>query len=100
MCIRDRVLKRAVTSLENGEFALAVEPKGLEPFVHRIENAANRIVLGMILAALVIAVGFVVSVYRPGAQGGLVGTFLAGALGAGVVVVARLFWLATRKPPT
>jgi hypothetical protein len=27
------------------------------------------------------------------------GTFLAGALGAGAVVVARLFWLATRKPP-
>ncbi len=95
-----RILKRAVTSLEKGELALAVEPKGLEPFVHRVENAANRIVLGMILAALVIAVGFVVSVYRPGAQGGLVGTFLAGALGAGAVVVARLVWLATRKPPT
>jgi ubiquinone biosynthesis protein len=59
-----RILKRAVTSLEKGELALAVEPKGLEPFVHRVENAANRIVLGMILAALVIAVGFVVSVYR------------------------------------
>jgi len=95
-----RVLKRAVTSLANGEFALAVEPKGLEPLVHRVENAANRIVLGVILGALVIAVGFVVSVYRPGAQGGFVGTFLAGALGAGAVVVARLLWLATRKPPT
>jgi ubiquinone biosynthesis protein len=94
------ILKRAVTSLEKGELALAVEPRGLEPYVHRVENAANRIVLGMIIAALVIAVGFVVSVYRPGAQGGLVGTFLAGALGAGAVVVARLVWLATRKPPT
>jgi hypothetical protein len=40
------ILKRAVTSLERGEFALAVEPKGLEPLVHRVENAANRIVLG------------------------------------------------------
>ncbi len=56
-------------------------------------------VLGVILAALVIAVGFLVSVYRPGAQVGLVGTFLAGALGAAAVVVARLLWLATRKPP-
>jgi len=95
-----RILRRAVTSLEKGEFALAVEPKGLEPFVRRIENAANRIVLGMILAALVVAVGFVVSAYRPGATGGLIGTFLASAIGAGAVVVARLRWLATRKPPS
>ena len=94
------ILRRAVTSLEKGEFALAVEPKGLEPFVRRIEYAANRIVLGMILAALVVAVGFVVSAYRTGAAGGLTGAFLDGALGAGAVVVARLLWLATRKPPS
>jgi hypothetical protein len=68
--------------------------------VRRVENAANRIVLGMIIAALVISIGFVVTVYRPGASGGLVGTFLAGALGAGAVVIARLLWLATRKPPS
>lgn len=68
--------------------------------MRRVENAANRIVLEMILAALVIAVGFAVSVYRPGGQAGLVGTFLAAALGAGAVVVARLLWLATRKPPS
>ncbi len=68
--------------------------------MHRVENAPNRIVLGVILAALVIAVGFVVSVYRPGAQGGLVGIFLASGFGAGAVVVARLVWLATRNRRT
>src|SRR6266700_2451132 len=85
-----RILRQAVSSLQKGELALAVEPKGLDPIVHRIERAANRIVWGMVLAALVIAVGFVVSVYRPGVSGGLLDCFLAAAFGAGAAVLARL----------
>ncbi|HYT14080.1 MAG TPA: AarF/ABC1/UbiB kinase family protein [Candidatus Nitrosopolaris sp.] len=93
-----RILRRAVTSLQKGELALAVEPKGLEPYVHRIERSANRIVLGMILSALVIAVGFVVSVYRPGVSE-LLDTFLAAAAAVGAVVLLRLVWLSRRKRP-
>ena len=93
-----RILRQAVNSLQKGELALAVEPKGLDPIVHRIERAANRIVWGMVLSALVIAVGFVVSVYRPGVSGGLLDYFLAAAFGAGAAVLARLVWLSTRKP--
>jgi ubiquinone biosynthesis protein len=93
-----RILRRAVTSLQKGELALAVEPKGLEPYVHRIERSANRIVLGMILSALVIAVGFVVSVYRPGVSE-LLDTFLAAAAAVGAVVLIRLVWLSRRKRP-
>jgi ubiquinone biosynthesis protein len=94
-----KILRRAVSSLEKGELALAVEPKGLEPYVHRIERAANRIVLGMVLAALVIAVGFVVSVYRPGVSGGLLDTFLVVAFVVGAAVLARIVWLSRHKKP-
>ncbi len=90
-----RILRRAVVSLEKGELAVAVEPKGLDPYVHRIESAANRIVLGIILAALVIAVGFVVSSYRPGVS--LLDMFLAAAAAVGGAVLVRLVWLSRRR---
>jgi ubiquinone biosynthesis protein len=94
-----RILRRAVSSLSKGELAVGVEPKGLDPYVHRIERAANRIVLGMVLSALVIAAGFVVTVYRPGVSSGLLDSVLAGGVAAGVLITARLVWLSRRKHP-
>ncbi len=93
-----RIIRRAVTSLQKGELAIAVEPTGLDPFVHRIEKAANRVVLGMILSALVIAGGFVISVYRPGVSA-LLDTVLVAFVAAGIVVAAGLLWLSRHKRP-
>jgi ubiquinone biosynthesis protein len=94
-----RILRRAVTSLQKGELAIAVEPKGLDPFVHRIEKAANRVVLGMILSALVISGGFVISVYRPGVSA-LLDTVLVAFVAAGIVAGAGLLWLSRHKRPS
>jgi ubiquinone biosynthesis protein len=91
-----RIVRRAVASLQKGELAVAVEPKGLDPYVHRLERAANRLVLGMVLAALVIAGGFVVSVYRPGVSS-LLDTVLVGVVAAGALLIARLVWLSRHK---
>jgi ubiquinone biosynthesis protein len=94
-----RIIRRAVTSLQKGELAIAVEPKGLDPLVHRIEKAANRVVLGMILSALVIAGGFVISVYRPGVSA-LLDTVLVALGAAGIAAIAGLLWLSRHKRPS
>jgi hypothetical protein len=52
-----------------------MEARGFDPHLERI---ADRIVLGMMLAALVVAGGFVVSEYRPGAPGDLLEVVLLG----------------------
>lgn len=93
-----RVLRRAMTRLQKGELAVAVEPKGLEPYVRRIEKAGHRLVLAMILSALLIAAGFVVSVYRPGA-GTLLDVVLFWAVAAAIAAGAGLLWLTRHKPP-
>lgn len=94
-----RILRRAVTRLQKGELAIAVEPKGLDPYLHRLERSADRLVLGMILSALLIAAGFVVSVYRPGA-GTLLDAVLAWAVIAGAAVGGVLVWKSRRKRPS
>ncbi|OLC24421.1 MAG: hypothetical protein AUG06_10670 [Actinobacteria bacterium 13_1_20CM_2_65_11] len=94
-----RILRRAVARLQKGELAIAVEPKGLDPYLHRIEKSADRLVLGMILSALLIAGGFVVSVYRPGA-GTLLDAVLAWAVIAAASVGGVLLWKSRRKRPS
>ena len=93
-----RVLRRAVTAMQKGEFAVPIEARGFDPYVRRLERTGDRIVLGMILAALVIASGFVVSAYRPGVPGGLLEAVLLGSAAAAAAVGAGLFWLTHRRP--
>jgi len=92
-----RIMRGFVGSMQKGELALAVEPKGLDPYLHRVEKTANRIVLAMLMSALLIAGAFLVSVYHPTLSGGVVDLILAGIVGAGAVAGSALLWISRRK---
>jgi ubiquinone biosynthesis protein len=85
-----KIVRGALGSFQKGEFAVAVEPKGLDPYLRRLEKTANRLVLGMILSSLLIAAGFVVSVYRPGVA--VLDTALVALFAAAAVVGIVLVW--------
>jgi hypothetical protein len=53
----------------------------------------------MILSALVISGGFVISVYRPGVSA-LLDTVLVAFVAAGIVAGAGLLWLSRHKRPS
>jgi ubiquinone biosynthesis protein len=59
-------LRRLMSQFETGTVRVDVQPKGFEPSLRRLERIANRIVLGMIVAALIVGLGVSASVYRPG----------------------------------
>jgi ubiquinone biosynthesis protein len=50
-------LRRLMSQLETGTVRVDVQPKGFEPSLRRLERIANRIVLGMIVAALIVGLG-------------------------------------------
>jgi ubiquinone biosynthesis protein len=62
-------LRRLLGELERGTLKFDIQPTGLEPMFKRIERIANRIVLGVIVAALIVGLSMLVSAYRPGVPG-------------------------------
>jgi ubiquinone biosynthesis protein len=62
-------LRRLMGELERGTLKFDIQPTGLEPVFKRIERIANRIVLGVIVAALIVGLSMLVSAYRPGVPG-------------------------------
>ena len=78
-----RHLRRLLGGLERGSLEVGFRPTGLEPLLERAERLANRIVLGVIVAAFINGLAVLLSVYRPLGRGGWVGGFFAiGFLGA------------------
>lgn len=78
-------LRRLLSELERGTLKVDIQPTGLEPVFKRAERIANRIVLGVIVAALIVGLSMLVSAYRPGVPGVwevllTVGLILAGVL--------------------
>ena len=79
-------LRRLLSSLQRGDLELAVRPTGFQPMLRRIERIANRLVLGMLASAFVIALAVLLSAYhvRSDPQIGavlVVGFILASVLG-------------------
>ncbi len=58
-------VRRLIGELERGELEIGVRPEGFEPLVRRFERLANRIVLGVVVAAFVNGLAILTSVYRP-----------------------------------
>jgi ubiquinone biosynthesis protein len=92
-----RLIRRTLTSFEGGQFALTVEPRGLEPYVKVFERAATRLVLGMLLSALLIAGGMVLSSSGLETRG-LVFNLTAATYGGAVLLLGgTLIWLSKRR---
>ena len=62
-------LRRLLGELERGTLKFDIQPTGLDPVFKRAERIANRIVLGVIVAALIVGLSMLVSAYRPGVPG-------------------------------
>jgi len=92
-----RALRGLVVSLQKDQLALAVEPNGLDPYLHRVEKTANRIVLAMLMSALVIAGSVLVSVYHPALPSDVTDRILAGLVGAMALAAVALVWISRRK---
>jgi ubiquinone biosynthesis protein len=62
-------LRRLMGELERGNLKFDIQPTGLDPVFKRAERIANRIVLGVIVAALIVGLSMLISAYRPGVTG-------------------------------
>ena len=62
-------LRRLLGELERGSLKIDIQPTGLDPVFKRAERIANRIVLGIIVAALIVGLSMLISAYRPGVPG-------------------------------
>jgi ubiquinone biosynthesis protein len=58
-------LRRIIGELERGEVQIGVRPEHFEPIVGRLEQLANRIVLGVIAGAFTNGLAILMLVYRP-----------------------------------
>jgi ubiquinone biosynthesis protein len=68
------LLRRLVSEVESGNLEVGMRPQGFEPIVHRFERLANRIVLGILAAALINGLAILMSVYHPAGWQGWIGT--------------------------
>jgi ubiquinone biosynthesis protein len=68
------LLRRLVSEVESGNLEVGMRPQGFEPIVHRFERLANRIVLGILAAALINGLAILMSVYHPTGWQGWIGT--------------------------
>jgi ubiquinone biosynthesis protein len=57
--------RRIIRELERGGIEVGMRPEGFEPLVRRFERLANRIILGIIVAAFVNGLAILAAVYRP-----------------------------------
>ena len=64
-----KLLRRLLGELERGSLKIDIQPTGLEPLFKRVEHIANRIVLGVIVAAFIVGLAMLISAYRPGVPG-------------------------------
>ena len=79
------LVRQLVGDLDRGSLKIAVQPTGLDSTFNRAERIANRIVLGSIVAAFIIALAVLLSVAHPGGS-----PVWSGALTIGFVVAAVL----------
>ena len=83
--------RRLLGALQRGDLEIGVRPSGFEPLIGRLERIANRMVLGIIAAAFVIALAVLISAFhlRSDPAAGLVlilGFLAASALGGYVAI--------------
>lgn len=86
-------LRRLLADLERGAIEVSVRPTGLEPALSRLERLANRIVVGVIIAAFINGLAVLMSVFHPPGGGQLWtgimfsgGFVIAGVLGLSLIV--------------
>jgi len=84
--------RRIVRALERGDISVRVQPAGLDPYMGRLERLVNRIVLGIIAAALLNGLAVLMSVYHPGGNERWLAVMFAAGMVAATVLGGYLAW--------
>jgi ubiquinone biosynthesis protein len=85
-------LRRILNDLERGTLEVAARPVGLEPYLYRLERIANRVVIGILMAAFIVGVAMLLSTDRPRGSGAWAGLFFALGLAAALLLGIYLLW--------
>jgi ubiquinone biosynthesis protein len=80
-------VRRLLGSLQRGDVELAIRPTGFEPLLRRLERIANRLVLGIVTAAFVVALAVLLSAYHVRSDPQTAAILLAGFVLASVLGV-------------
>ncbi len=59
------LLSRLLGEVERGELELNINHEGLQDFAQRLQQMVNRLALAILLAATIVALGFMMIVYHP-----------------------------------
>jgi ubiquinone biosynthesis protein len=80
-----QAVRRLLSSLERGDLEFAIRPTGLEPMFRRAERTANRVVLGIVASAFVIALAILLSAYHVRSDPQIAGVLIVGFVLASVL---------------
>jgi ubiquinone biosynthesis protein len=90
-------LRRIVRDLERGGLEVGMRPEGFEPLIRRFERLANRIILGIIVAAFVNGLAILAAAYRPAGWETIGGLAFVAGFSFAAVVGAYLAWTILRS---
>src|ERR1700730_11894671 len=79
--------RRVLGSLQRGDVELAIRPTGFEPLLRRLEQIANRLVLGIVTAAVVVALAVLLAAYHVRSDPQTAAILLAGFVLASILGV-------------
>lgn len=94
-------LHHILGDIERGGFEVNVQPESFEPYLLRLEVLANRIVLGILVAAFTVGMALLVAAYHPNGLGGFANVLfllvlvLSGSFGT---YLLALILLSRRRP--
>ena len=92
-----RQFRRLVGKLDEGNITLKVQPTGVDALLGRAERIADRLVLGMIVAASIVGLAVLASAYHPWGSAQALGiVFTVGTVGV-VILGLALAWFLVRS---
>lgn len=92
-----RRMRRILTDLEQGRTQVGLQPESLEPALKRVEQLVNRLILGVIAAALIVGLARLLSVYRPPYWTEYAGLVFTLGLLSLIAISAYLIWTFIRS---
>ena len=87
---------RLLGELERGEVVITVKHDGLDDALIELERVANRVTMGVITAALIIGLSFLMTYYHPPGWEVLGGIVFAATFLVAVLFAVRLLWIVWR----